>query len=57
VTAAVLWALTLAFGAMGFASAVVTGSSNLTVALALIATGICILALVVDEAPRNGRRW
>lgn len=54
--APVLWVIAFAAGAAMIGSLLLTGASGLTVALALIATGTAILALIVDGPPPNDRR-
>ena len=50
------WWLALAAVAAAITSAMVTGASNLTLGLALGATGVVILALVVEGPTDHERR-
>ena len=51
-----LWWLAFASLAATVGCALATGSSNLTLAAAIIAYGVVVLALIVDAPPREGRR-
>jgi hypothetical protein len=59
VTVFVLWLLAFAAQVAALGSVLLTGASNLTVALALIATGVTLLALVAEGPPnqRDRRPW
>lgn len=51
------WAAFLAITAT-LACALVTGSSNLTLGAALVATGVTFIAVLVEKPPRgDGRPW
>lgn len=54
--AGVLWCAAIAAMVVAFVLELALGSTNLTIAAAIVATGLVILAAIVEGPPTNDRR-